>query len=101
MTNIRKVLKQIRLDHCEVVKDMAERLGVSISFLCAVERGTRKIPKEIRNKIVEEYNFTQDQELLIDKAIMRDSNPIKINVKALLDIKKSLVFNVVERISNI
>ena len=101
MTNIRRFLKQIRLEHGEVVKDMSKRIGVSISFLCAVERGTRKMPKAIRDRIAKEYDFTEEQEQMFDKAIISDSNPIKINIKSLSDIKKALVLEISEKIDEL
>lgn len=42
---IGKILKKIRIDHDEVLADMAKRLKISTSYLSAIETGKRPLPK--------------------------------------------------------
>ena len=43
ITPIGKFLRKLRIDTGEILKDMAEKLHVSPSFLSAVENGKKKI----------------------------------------------------------
>lgn len=56
LTEFGKALRKIRIDRQELLKDMAEALGVSSAYLSAVETGKRRIPtgwvKEIQTKYV-------------------------------------------------
>ena len=44
ITPIGKFLRKLRIDTGEILKDMAEKLHVSPSFLSAVENGKKKMP---------------------------------------------------------
>lgn len=44
LTGIGKFLRKLRIDNEEILKDMADALGVSSAFLSAVENGRKKMP---------------------------------------------------------
>ena len=44
LTSIGKFLRKLRVDHDEILKDMAEKLEVTVSFLSAVENGKKHMP---------------------------------------------------------
>jgi transcriptional regulator with XRE-family HTH domain len=60
-TEVGKMLRKIRIDSGEVLRDMAGKLGVSSSYLSAVEVGTRKMPQEWLSKINEHYQLNEDK----------------------------------------
>ena len=69
MTEIGKFLKKLRVDNGEVLLTMAKKLGVSPSFLSAVELGKKKMPYEWNLKIRSAYALTPAQEDELDEAI--------------------------------
>ena len=44
LTSIGRFLKKLRIDRGEILKDMAEKLDVTVSFLSAVENGKKHMP---------------------------------------------------------
>lgn len=54
-TQLGTFLKNLRLDSGELLKEMAEKLNVSSSFLSAVENGKRDIPESWYKKMVDLY----------------------------------------------
>ena len=52
LTDFGKELRKIRIDNNEFLKDMANKLGVTVSYLSAVENGKRDIPDEWLDKII-------------------------------------------------
>lgn len=54
--------RKLRLDNNQVLKDMADVLGVSSSYLSAVENGKRKIPDDWYEKISKSYCLTKDKQ---------------------------------------
>ena len=40
--NLGKFLRKLRIDHDEYLKDMAQKLNISISYLSAIENGVKK-----------------------------------------------------------
>lgn len=45
LTSVGRFLRTLRIDHGEILKDMADVLGVSSAFLSAVENGKKKMPE--------------------------------------------------------
>jgi len=62
-TNLAKVLRYIRARHDITQKEMAEVLGVTGSFLSAVERGKRKPPTGWSDELAQRYNLSTAEEL--------------------------------------
>lgn len=57
ITEYGRVLRIIRMQQCELLKDMADKLKMTSSYLSAIENGKRSIPKNLTNKIVSLYNL--------------------------------------------
>lgn len=65
LTSLGIFLRKLRLEQREVLKDMADKLGVSASFLSAVENGKKRMPSSWNNKLCKIYSLnTHEQELL-------------------------------------
>ena len=90
ITRVGKVLRQIRLNNDEVLKDMAEKLGVSSAFLSAVENGKKKMPKRIRNALIKKYKLSNEEVINLDNAIYESNDSVEINIQSLSDAKKGL-----------
>ena len=57
LTEFGQHLRKIRIDCGEFLKDMAEKLGVTSSYLSAVETGKRNIPDDWVAKISQLYGL--------------------------------------------
>lgn len=65
LTEFGRELRKLRLDRDEYLKDMADKLDVSVAYLSAVETGKRKIPDNFVDKIVKAYNLSdKDADML-------------------------------------
>lgn len=76
-----KELRRIRLDKSELLKDMADRLGVTSSYLSAVEHGKRDIPSDWINKIICDYSLEKEQGEKLKKAAESSVLSVKISLK--------------------
>lgn len=81
ITSIGKFLRKIRIDRGEVLRDMANHLGVSSSFLSAVENGKKKFPEAWKDKLTELYNLSSQQVSEMEEAILDSSKAIEINME--------------------
>lgn len=88
LTKVGKLLRQIRLNNDEILRDMAEKLGVSAAFLSAVENGKKKMPKAMRGKLINKYEFDTEEISMLDDAIMESNDSVEINIKAMSEAKK-------------
>lgn len=61
LTEFGKALRKLRINHQEILKDMADTLNVSSAYLSAVETGKRRIPADWVSRISESYSLSQDE----------------------------------------
>ena len=92
--------RKLRLDHAELLKDMAEKLDVSSSFLSAVENGKKKIPSQWIEKIADEYSLTKEQIRDFEFAVIETQETMDINMENLSQEKKELAFTFARQIDN-
>lgn len=63
LTNFGKELRKIRVENDETLKDMGDRIGVSASFLSAVENGKKNVGEKFIRKIAETYRIPYEKQL--------------------------------------
>jgi len=61
LTLFGKFCRKLRIDRGELLKDMSDKLGVTPSYLSAVENGKRNIPPEWVFKISELYSLNEEE----------------------------------------
>lgn len=81
LTSIGRFLRKLRIDNGEILKDMAEALGVSSAFLSAVENGKKKMPDGWIEKLEAIYSFTAEQLEELQEAVIDTNNAVELNLK--------------------
>ncbi|WP_317855970.1 helix-turn-helix transcriptional regulator [Chakrabartyella piscis] len=100
ITSFGKILRKIRIDNNEILKDMAEKLGVTSSFLSAVENGKKKIPDGWLNTIFTSYNLTIVQKKELEFAYSETNDSLKISFDGLAPENKELAFSFARKLNN-
>ncbi|GHU74104.1 hypothetical protein FACS1894188_01360 [Clostridia bacterium] len=80
LTEFGRVLRKIRIDHAEIIKDMAEKLGVTASYVSTVETGKRNIPENWVEQISGMYNLDDDNRQQLKNAAEISAKCIKLNL---------------------
>lgn len=57
-----KELRKIRIDNGEVLKDMADKLKVTSSYLSAIENGKRAVPANFVGEIISLYELSEKRQ---------------------------------------
>ena len=60
-TKFGEYLRILRVQHHEVMGDVAKLLGVSTPFLSAVENGKKNVPTEWFDILADHYSLSEDQ----------------------------------------
>lgn len=81
-TELGQILANIRLQHNEILKDMAYRLHVTSAFLSAVENGKKKFPETWYDKLATLYGVSEAELNHIRQIVMETSNVIEIDIAA-------------------
>lgn len=75
-----KFCRKLRIDRDEFLKDMAEKLGVTSSYLSAVENGKRRVPQEWKDKIIQIYDLDEDQQNELTLSMQESKKELKIDI---------------------
>ena len=81
LTSIGRFLRKLRIDHGEILKDMADALGVSSAFLSAVENGKKKMPEGWIEKLKSIYSFTAEQAEELQAAVIDTNDAVELNLQ--------------------
>ncbi|MCL2703246.1 MAG: helix-turn-helix domain-containing protein [Defluviitaleaceae bacterium] len=88
LTEFGKTLRKMRIDCGEIIKNMADKLGCTASYLSAVETGKRSIPDGWVDKIVSLYSLDCDTEEKLRTAAMAEVTTLKIDINNLFGNKR-------------
>lgn len=93
LTEFGKFSRKLRIDKCELLKDMAERLHVTSSYLSAVENGKREVPESWTPLIISSYNLNESEAKELNEAIYVSRKQLNIPLDALKNDDKDLVLS--------
>ena len=97
MTTISRLLRLIRLQHGEVLYDMAQKIGVTPAFLSAVENGRKSAPRTWMKKLSELYSLTEEQRLELEEAFNESVKQIRISIASAHADKRKLALSFARR----
>ena len=81
MTEFGKICRKLRIDRGEILAEMAQKLGVSASFLSTVERGKKSIPKRWLENLSILYHLSTSESQELSQAISNSANVISFDMK--------------------
>jgi len=81
LTDFGKMCRKIRIDNDEILAEMAEYLGVTSSFLSAVENGKKNAPEGWIDLIKKRYELANEQCEKLQEAQRNSQKQVKINLE--------------------
>ena len=90
VTSLGKRLRKIRIDNDEITLNMAEKLGISISYLSAIEHGKRNIPNDFIQKLFDKYQLSEEMKTLIQKDVVDYSGEMKVIISQMNEQQQEL-----------
>lgn len=79
LTSIGRFLRKLRIDNGEILKNMADKLEVTVSFLSAVENGKKRMPPAWNAKICTLYDLDTLQQAEFSSAVAETEEAIEMN----------------------
>jgi transcriptional regulator with XRE-family HTH domain len=101
LTEFGKFCRKIRIDHGELLKDMANKLSISAAYLSAVEAGHRNIPSDWPEKITQLYTLDIEQCVSLKKAVEHSTTQFKINLSEFSHHDRDLIMLFVREFKNL
>lgn len=93
LTLFGKFCRKLRIDNGELLKDMANKLGVTSSYLSAVENGKRNVPHDWFGTITDNYLLSRDEEIELRNAIEESQLSVKMELKDYSNREKNLIMS--------
>ena len=91
-----ELLKHLRINKHEMLKNMAGKIGLNSSYLSAIESGNRDIPPDLTDKICTEYGLDEGQRKELKEAELNtDRKLVQIDMKKINEnrLAKEVVLN--------
>ena len=100
-TTFGKELRKLRIDKDENIHAMAKKLEISISYLSAIEAGSRKIPEGMVDKIIKKYHLNEERSEIMRQAEAESSTEIDIDLSTVTVEQRKLVFALSRKLNDI
>jgi transcriptional regulator with XRE-family HTH domain len=81
LTDFGKFLRKLRIDRGELIKNMAEKLGITASYLSAVETGKRNIPDTWISAISSLYSLSNGEAQELKDAAANSSRSVTMTLE--------------------
>jgi|SRR5690625_3822082 len=91
LTPFGKFCRKLRIDHGELLKDMADKLDVTSSYLSAIENGKRNVPRNWIGKITSLYSLKEGQVEELRSAARESKITTKVDVRGLKSSDKDIM----------
>lgn len=99
ITAFGKFLRNLRMDNGEILKNMADKLEVSSSFLSAVENGKKKIPLDWATKIATLYSLPEKKMSELKRSISETNECLEIGLADLNSQQAELAFSFARKLN--
>ncbi|MBL8299950.1 MAG: helix-turn-helix transcriptional regulator [Rhodanobacteraceae bacterium] len=90
LTNFGKALRKIRIDRDKTLGDLGDLLGVSPSFVSALETGKKAVPPSLLNQIVAVLSLTAEDQAALSEAASQQAKEVSISLRDRSDRAKEL-----------
>jgi len=90
ITEFGRILRNIRMDCNELLKDMADKLNITSSYLSAIEHGKREIPEGFVNDIICLYNLNGGVAAEVKRVAANSKLTLKLDLNGRRDNAKNL-----------
>ena len=96
-----KELRKLRIDKDENIHSMAKKLGISISYLSAIEAGNRKIPCGMVDTIIKKYHLDSERSEIIRQAENESLEKINFDLTSVTVEQRKLIFALSRKLNDI
>jgi len=101
LTAFGRYVRKLRIDSGFLLKDMADFLNVTSSYLSAVEMGKRKIPEDWAEKISIFFQMDDEAKIKLNSTINESQKDIQINLSASTKQQRDLAFAFARRLDGL
>lgn len=94
-------LRKLRVERGDNLRNMAEKIGISISYLSAIENGARKTPDNLIESVCKAYGLDDEMKEKLIVSDQMEKDKLDISLMAMSDNQKNLVYTLSRKLSQI
>ena len=96
LTEFGKLLRIIRINSGDTSRDMAKKLGLSASYLSAIEGGKRNIPTDMEKMLSKSYPLSKIDIEKLRSAMLSSSDSVKISLTDFAEKKQRVIMAIAQ-----
>ena len=96
LTEFGKLLRIIRIKSGDTSRAMAKKLGLSASYLSAIEGGKRNIPTDMEKMLSKSYPLSKIDIEKLRSAMLSSSDSVKINLTDFAEKKQRVIMAIAQ-----
>jgi len=100
-TKIGDFLRNLRMNKRQLLKDMAELLGVSSAFLSAVENGKKIVPDSWYSILKKNYDLSESDMDSLHEAAMESQKAVSLNIRNTSEYNRQLAVSFARKFDDI
>lgn len=100
-TELGKYLRKLRIDNDELMKTMAEKLGLASSTLSSIEAGRRNPSESFVEKVIEAYSLDETKAAALVDAFNRSKDEVALRIKGLPSQDQKLVVSFARKFADL
>lgn len=101
LTSLGRYLRKFRIDRGELLKEMADKIGVSSAMLSAIENGKRNPSQDFAPKIADAYNLDAAERCELFQLVAENSESVSIGLKGMNPQDQHLAFSFARRFAHL
>lgn len=101
ITELGKEIRKLRIDKDENLSSMSKKLGISVSYLSAIENGVREIPADFVDKLSEIYHLSKERKEELIKAEANSASKISISLHSAIYAQRQLAFTLSRKLNDL
>ena len=94
LTEFGKVMRIIRINTGDSMRDMAAKIGMSATYLSAIETGKRNIPSNMEELLFSRYDFSEKDKKRMKDASEQSAAQVKIDLTEMAEKQKKIIYSV-------
>lgn len=101
LTSLGRYLRKLRIDRGELLKEMADKIGMSSAMLSSIENGKRNPAQDLASKIADAYCLSAAERKKLRELVAENAESVSIGLRGLVPQDQHLAFSFARRFADL
>lgn len=101
LTSLGRYLRKMRIDRGELLRDMADKVGISSAMLSSIENGKRNPASDFAHRVSDAYRLGKPERDELSRLVAENSDAVSIGLRGLEPGDQHLAFSFARRFTDL